>query len=174
VTQLGEELSTKKYNWDEETRTFSTTENNLVLNFSGIGGVTFDTGHSCTFKTASGCTFKTESNCTFDSGPYCTFKTGSSCTFKTGSSCTFDTGSSCTFDTGSDCTFTCKEKCVCIRRDIFEIIEIPVDQKIKLSGSKIPGFVLINPERTITIDGKEIKLSEDGCVAEELKVYRGK
>ena len=158
VTQLGEELSTKKYNWDEETRTFSTTENNLVLNFSGIGGVTFDTGHSCTFKTASGCTFKTESNCTFDSGPYCTFKTGSSCTF----------------DTGSDCTFTCKEKCVCIRRDIFEIIEIPVDQKIKLSGSKIPGFVLINPERTITIDGKEIKLSEDGCVAEELKVYRGK
>ena len=129
VTQLGEELSTKKYNWDEETRTFSTTENNLVLNFSGIDRLTFKTGYNCTFNTGSGCIFYT--------------------------------GSGCTFKTGYGCTFTCKEKCVCVRRDIFEIIEVPIGQKIKLNDGKIPGFVLINPERTITIDGKEIKLSEE-------------
>jgi len=153
VTQLGEELSTKKYNWDEETRTFSTTENNLVLNFSGIDRLTFKTGYNCTFNTGSDCTFNT--------GSSCTFKTGYGCTFNTEYGCTFNTGSGCTFKTGYGCTFTCKKKCVCVRRDIFEIIEVPIGQKIKLNDGKIPGFVLINPERTITIDGKEIKLSEE-------------
>ena len=105
VTKYGKKLSKKLYTWDEEARTFSTLEDDLVLDFDGINNCTFKTGSDCTFKTGSDCTFKTGSYCTFDTGSYCTFDTGSDCTFKTGSYCTFKTGFNCTFKTGSDCTF---------------------------------------------------------------------
>ena len=64
-----------------------------------------------------------------------TFKTGDYCIVKTGRSCTFKTGSSCTFDTGKECVY--------IRRDIYEIIEIPVDKKIKLNGYREKGFTVV-------------------------------
>ena len=79
VTKNGKKLNKKFYTWDEETKTFSTLEGGLVLDFNGIN------------------------NCTFDTGSYCTFDTGSGCTFKTGSGCTFKTDWNCTFDTGSYC-----------------------------------------------------------------------
>jgi hypothetical protein len=72
VTQNGIPLDPSKYTWDEETNTFSTNESNLVLDFSGINSVVFNTGHYCTFKTGH--------NCTFDTGSDCTFNTGSDCT----------------------------------------------------------------------------------------------
>ena len=99
VLQNGKPLSLDKFEWDEKTKTFSSNENDLVLDFAGIGN----------------CTFKTGWYCTFDTGDGCTFKTGSECTFKTGDGCTFDTGDSCTFKTGSDC--------VVVRRDVYEIIK---------------------------------------------------
>jgi len=119
VLQQGEHLSKDKFSWDEDTRTFSSSESNLVLDFSDLDDCTFNTGSSCTFntgsyctfKTGSYCTFKTGSDCTFDTGSYCTFKTGSYCTFDTGFECTFGTGSECTFDTGSECTFNTGSYC---------------------------------------------------------------
>jgi len=63
ITKNGKELDKSLYTWDEETRTFSTDENNLVLDFSNIDSCTFKTGHSCTFNTGSNCTFNTNSNC---------------------------------------------------------------------------------------------------------------
>jgi len=36
VTQYGKELEKSKYTFDEETKTFSSKENNLVLDFSKI------------------------------------------------------------------------------------------------------------------------------------------
>ena len=185
ITQNGEELSKEKYNWDENTQTLSTNENNLVLNFSKYNGVIFNTGDSCTFKTGDSCTFNTGHNCIFDTGSNCTFKTGSDCTFDTGDSCTFDTGSnctfntghncifdtgrsctfdtgdSCTFDTGDSCTFTCGEKCVCIRRDIYEVIEIPENKTIKLNEYGVKGYSFQLQKRKIVIDGKEIEMSEE-------------
>ena len=79
VTKDGKELSPDLYTWDEETKTFSTNEDKLVLDFSGWDGVTFKTGSFCTFKT----------------GAYCTFDTWHDCIFKTESDCTFDTGPKC-------------------------------------------------------------------------------
>ena len=105
VLQNGEQLSLDKFSWDESTRTFSSVENDLVLDFSNLNYYTFCTGSYCTFKTGSDCTFKTSYNCTFDTDSYCTFDTDSYCTFDTGSNCIFDTDSYCTFDTDSDCTF---------------------------------------------------------------------
>jgi hypothetical protein len=136
VLQNGTPLDLDKFSWDEKTKTFSTNENNLVLDFSGIDGVTFKTGSCCIFKTGSDCIFKT----------------GSDCIFKTGSDCTFKTGFSCTFTTGSEC--------VIVRRDIFEVIQPEKNQKIKLNGYTVKGYQDIKPH-VITIDGKDIEVSEE-------------
>ena len=49
VTKNGQPFT--DYTWDEETGTFSTTASGLVLDFSGVGGITFNTESYCTFKT---------------------------------------------------------------------------------------------------------------------------
>jgi len=119
ISQYGKKLALSKFSWDEKTKTFSSEENDLVIDFEDQNYCTFKTGSYCTFKTGSYCTFKTSSyctfdtgsNCTFDTSPNCTFDTDSYCTFGTGYGCTFGTGSDCTFDTGSDCTFDTDSYC---------------------------------------------------------------
>ena len=111
VTQNGKKLAKSKYSWNEKTRTFSSAEDNLVLDFTDIDGVTFKTGNKCTFKTGTHCAFNTRDNCTFDTGSYCTFDTKNKCTFDTSSYCKFKTGRSCTFDTKNKCTFDTGSYC---------------------------------------------------------------
>ena len=108
ITQLGEALDKEKYIIDKKSKSFSTTEDNLVLDFSDEYGWVF--------------------------------KTGSDCTFDTGSDCTFDTGSDCTFDTGYGCTFNTGSNCVAVRRDIYEVIEIPEGKKIKINEYGTKGW----------------------------------
>ena len=79
VTQNGKELDKSKYTWDESTKTFSTNENNLTLDFSNLNSVTFNTGSNCTFNTGYNCTFKTGSYCTFNTGYNCTFEVDEKC-----------------------------------------------------------------------------------------------
>jgi hypothetical protein len=179
VLQNGKLLPLDKFEWDEKSNTFSSNEDDLVLDFQGINNCTFKTGSDCTFKTGSDCTFKTGfdctfktgfdctfktgSYCTFDTGSYCTFdtgcgcifKTGSSCTFDTGFNCTFDTGSYCTFDTGFNCTFNAEENCVVVRRDIHEVIEIPFNTKIKLNECGVKGYQIMEDTQT---SGKRVKI----------------
>jgi uncharacterized cupin superfamily protein len=159
VTKDGKVLDPSFYNWDENTKTFSSDVDGLVLDFTGVDGVTFNTGHycvfltssECTFNTISFCTFLTGADCTFNVGPSCifntgfscTFKTGSSCTFKTGYSCTFKTGSSCTFKTGSSCIFEVGENCSLIRYDVKGVTEIPTGKKIQLNDYGISGYAVI-------------------------------
>ena len=179
VTQYGKPLSKDKYTWNEETKTFTSEEYNLVLDFYRIDGVTFNTNADCTFNTGSYCTFNTSSYCNFntgsycnfDTGPCCTFKTGFRCTFKTdfrctfktGSRCTFKTGSRCTFDTDYNCTFKTDPECVIVRRDVFEVIQVPKNTTIKLNDYRVKGYEIIKDTKTktktITIDGKEIEIS---------------
>jgi hypothetical protein len=64
-------LDKSLYTRDEKTKTLSTNENYLVLDFSDYSDCTFKTGSNCTFKTGYDCTFKTGSNCTFDTGSNC-------------------------------------------------------------------------------------------------------
>ena len=152
ITQKGKELDKSKYNWDETTKTLSTNENNLVIDFSDYSNYTFKTGSYCTFKTSSDCTFKT--------GSYCTFNTSYCCTFNTSYCCTFNTGADCTFNTGGNC--------VAIRYDVDGIIEIPKEITIKFNGYGISGYKIIEekkiPEtcngKVVEIDGKKYKLQE--------------
>ena len=113
VTQNGTPLDPRLYSWDGDTKTFSTNQDNLVIDFSSFDGVTFKTGH------------------------YCTFNTGPNCTFKTGHSCTFDTGYNCIFMTCSKCTFKTGDNCVLIRYDVKGITEIPPNTEIKLNKFEV-------------------------------------
>ena len=133
VLQNGKPLPLDKFERDEKTKTFSSNENDLVLDFAGIG--------VCTFKTGWNCTFKTEWNCTF----------------KTRDGCTFDTGGNCTFDTGSDCTFKTGSECVVVRRDVYEIIEIPEGKKIRLNEYGVKGYkVLVKKPKKVVLTMDEI------------------
>ena len=112
ILQNGNLLALSKFSWDEKTKTFSSAESDLVIDFLKISDCTFATGSRCTFKTGGGCMFTTGSCCTFTTGSYCTFKTGSGCMFTTGSCCTFTTWDDCTFPTGSHCTFKIGSGCM--------------------------------------------------------------
>jgi hypothetical protein len=182
IRQNGIELDKSKYSWNEKTKTLSTTENSLVLDFSDYDNVTFKTGsnctfktgysctfttgHSCTFYTCSDCTFYTGSDCTFDTGYSCTFKTGSDCTFTTGSDCifktgdvcTFTTGCSCTFYTGYSCTFKTGSNCVAIRYDVKGITEIPKDVTIKFNSHGFSGYTKVEEDKPNPCNGKVIEM----------------
>ncbi len=148
VTQFGKPLPKEKYTWDKKTKTFSTKEEHLIIDFNGNNGI-FCTGNFCIFYTGSNCIFRTGSDCNFKTKSGCIFRTGSDCNFKTGRSCTFTTGHGCTFTTGADC--------VIIRRDVFEVIRIPKKTTIKLKYYKIKGFT-----KTIVVDGKTIEITNKG------------
>ena len=61
VTRNDKPVSEDLYNWDESTKTFSSNEDGLVLDFNEYD-VTFITGSDCTFNTSSDCTFDTGSS----------------------------------------------------------------------------------------------------------------
>ena len=71
VLQNGKPLDLDEFEWDEKTNTFSSYEDNLVLDFANLDDCTFDTGFGCTFDTGSACTFNTGSDCTFKTDSDC-------------------------------------------------------------------------------------------------------
>jgi hypothetical protein len=168
VTKDGKILALSLYTWNEKAKTFSTNENGLVLDFTGVDGVTFKTSDKCTFNTGSFCTFKTGSDCIFNTGFKCTFKTGSECTFNTSHSCTFNIGSHCTFKTGSNCIFEVGVNCCLIRYDVRGVTEIPAYKKIKLNDHGMAGYIFMEEKKetptcngkVVEIDGKQYKLTE--------------
>ena len=81
VLQNGKPLDLDKFEWDEKTNTFTTQENDLMLDFGNIDNFNFNTGSYCNFNTGSYCNFKTGSDCNFNTGFNCNFKTGSYCIF---------------------------------------------------------------------------------------------
>lgn len=111
VLQSGKPLALNKFTWDEKTNTFSSNEDNLVIDFNHMHCCTFKTGHHCIFNTGNYCTFNTIHDCMFETGHHCVFHTTSYCIFKTGSYCTFDTGFDCMFNTSHNCTFKTQNNC---------------------------------------------------------------
>ena len=172
VTKDGTPLDPSKYSWDERIRVFSTNETNLDVNFSGHGAITFKTrgcckfltGNCCVFDTGNDCIFVTGRNCMFKTGTRCNFTTGDACVFFTCSDCTFDTGCGCVFKTGHSCIFKTGNNCFSMRYDVGGVLFIPENQSILLNGPRMPGYTIIEPPKLkhkITIDGKEIEISEE-------------
>ena len=69
----GNDVDKSLYKIDFEKKTFYSKEKNLVIDFSGLDGWTFDTLGNCKFVTGNYCKFVT--------GYYCEFKTGNNCSF---------------------------------------------------------------------------------------------
>ena len=164
VLQNGKPLPLDKFEWDEKTKTFSSNEDGLVLDFAGISNCTFNTLGGCTFNTLGGCTFKTGDGCTFNTLGGCTFDTGWSCTFVTGDRCTFVTGWGCTFKTG--------EKCVVVRRDVYEVIELSEGKKIRLNEYGVKGYkVLVKKPKKVVLTMDEIA-EKFGIDVKNLKIKK--
>ena len=111
VLKAGNPLDLNLFKWNEETRTFSSKENGLVLDFSDLNNCHFNTGSGCYFNTRQGCTFFAGSDCIFVTGSSCYFNTGFNCTFITGVGCEFNTSYNCTFKTSNSCTFNTSYGC---------------------------------------------------------------
>jgi len=130
ITQNGKVLDESKYKIDLKNRTFASTEDNLVLDFTGLSGWTFKTtGWVCIFHTGCGCIFHTGSFCTFTTLGNCTFTTLGNCTFTTLGDCTFNTDSDCTFDTGKGCVFMLYNINTCKFKKYDDNISIILDRK---------------------------------------------
>jgi len=149
VLQNGKPLDLDKFEWDKETKTFLTNENNLVLDFAEIDNCIFNTGDNCIFKTGDYCIFKTGDYCTFKTGWYCTFKTAWDCIFNTGGNCTFKTGDYCTFKTAWDCIFNTGDRCVIVNHNVFEVIQPKKGDIIQICPYEIKGH-LVNGVYSIT------------------------
>ena len=126
VLQNGKPIDLDKFEWNEEVRSFSTKEDNLIIDFTGSDNCTFTTGSGCIFTTWSGCTFTTKS----------------SCTFTTRSDCIFTTKSDCTFTTEYDCTFTTGSDCVIVNRNVFEVIQPEEGKVIQICPHGIAGHLI--------------------------------
>ena len=111
VLKNGKPLSLDKFTWDEKTRTFSSDEDGLVIDFSDVDNCNFITGSDCTFYTDEYCNFYTNSNCVFNTEYNCTFNTGVNCIFNTDSFCVFNTDYNCTFNTNEYCKFIAGGHC---------------------------------------------------------------
>jgi hypothetical protein len=122
VLQDGKPLDLDKFTWDDETKVFSSNEDNLVIDFIGVD------------------------DCKFVTGSDCTLATGSRCKFVTWGGCKFVTWSRCTFDTGGGCEFVTGSKCVVVRRDVYEVIELKKGVKTKLNGYVVKGYEVIEDE----------------------------
>jgi len=79
VLQDGQPLALHKFEWYKNTRVFSTTEDNLVIDFAGKNFVTFKTGSYCIFNIGFDCTFETGSHYIFNTGPFSTFTCQDQC-----------------------------------------------------------------------------------------------
>jgi hypothetical protein len=133
VSQNGVPLDPSLYTWDDETRTFTSAEDNLMLDFYNHDKCTFHTGGLCIFTAGSFCNFYTSSRCNFD----------------TGQDCNFYTGDDCTFDTGSFCTFTSGVKCIAIIRYCFWVVDLSDYKKVEFLK-----------DQTINLDGEIMKYKE--------------
>ena len=133
VLKNGIPLKKSKFKWNEKTLTFSSNEDNLVIDFTGINFCIFITGDNCVFVTGDNCIFIASFNCVFN---YRAFITGFNRAFITGNYCVFITSSNRTFYTGIEC--------VCIRSDVYEIIKIPENTKIKQNEYGVKGYVKLD------------------------------
>ena len=104
ILKNGQIVDSRKYDWNSETKTFSSEENGLVLDFGSLENVTIKVRNSCTINSGDSCTINSGFGCTINSGFGCTIKCGSYCTINSGSSCTINSGSSCTIKCGYSCT----------------------------------------------------------------------
>lgn len=141
ILKDGKPLALSKFSWCEETNTFSSNVDGLVIDFDKCDFITITAGVHCTIKTGWDCTITTGWNCTITTGSYCTITTSSYCTITTSSGCTITTYSDCTITAGWNCTIKTGSDCVIVRSDIFEVIQPKAGDTIQIFPYKTKGYL---------------------------------
>jgi uncharacterized protein (DUF2345 family) len=98
VLQNGKPLALNKFSWDEKTKTFSTNENNVLADFSGIDHVTLTAGGWSTLTAGD--------NSTLTAGGYSTLRAGNGCTLTAGWQGTLTAGGWSTLTAEDNSTLT--------------------------------------------------------------------
>lgn len=118
VLQNGKPLALNKFTWNEATKTFSSNENGLVIDFSDIDSATIDCRHSATIKCWDDATI----NC--------------------GYSATIDCWDDATINCGDHATIKCRgDQSAIINRNIFEVIQPKNGDTIQICPRDIPGHL---------------------------------
>ena len=104
VTLFGRPLSEDRYTWDSNTKTFTSSANNLIVSacrgLAACDCITFKlSGSHCAF-------FGLGSHCEFEAGAYCIFEVDGHCSFNVGNGCTIiSTSGDCEIqDAGIQCS----------------------------------------------------------------------
>lgn len=66
VLQNGKPLSLDKFEWDENTKTFSSNEDGLVLDFKGVDNLTINCRNYCAINCGYSCTINCRYYCTIN------------------------------------------------------------------------------------------------------------
>ena len=98
VRKNNKPLDISLYNWDEETGTFSTKENDLVIDFGNADNITFKIGFRTTIYCGSGCYI--------NSGSFCKCYVGHGCYLNIGSGCYINSGDFCNINSLVGCNIT--------------------------------------------------------------------
>ena len=165
VLKNGKPLSLNKFCWDGNSKTFSSNEDGLVVDFANMDYATIKCGHSPTINCGNfatiDCWDSATINCwdsaTINCRDYATIDCGYSATIKCGYSATIKCGNSATINCGNSATINCGgSKCVIIRRDNFEVIKPLSGDVIQTCPYQIQGYIkngLLNGEPHVIADG---------------------
>ena len=94
--------------------------------------------------------FKGVDNLTINCRNYCTINCESFCTINCGYYCTINCRYYCTINPKGD-------ECVVVRRDVYEIIEIPEGKKIRLNEYGVKGYkVLVKKPKKVVLTMDEV------------------
>lgn len=138
VTRFGEKCDESWYSWDEETKTFHTKENLLVIDFGGSCHLDITAGNNCTIITGGDCSVKTGDFCKINSESCCLFSTGYGCVFHVNDYCRFKTKSNCVFVVRDGCLFDVEAGCVIVSGSY---VIRPNPEKITfITGLGFPGI----------------------------------
>lgn len=146
-------LDRSLYTFDEKTRTFSSKENWIIVDFTWRYWITFDVDDYCVIRCGDNCIVRCGSSCFIDVGSFCSVSANNHCTFLAGNNCTFSTG----------------RYWIIRRKDVYEIIEAPINTEIKLNAHLIKWFTIVEKKEKIKIKTEDWQtISIDREKAEKL------
>ena len=135
VLQNGKPLDLTKFEWDEKTRTFSSYEDNLVLDFLLIDGSTINAGSYSTINAGI--------YSTITAGGESTINAVGGSTINAGSYSTITAGEGSTINAVGDSTITARgSDIVIVNRNIFEVILPKLDDIIQICPYNISGHLV--------------------------------
>jgi len=115
VLQNGKPLDLDKFSWNEETKTFSSSEDYLVLDFKEINDCIIKVGSCCTVDNYIGFC------CTITAGNYSFIKAGNSCNIETDAFSNIQARSNCKVTSGNNCIINVIANCD-VNADLYCVI----------------------------------------------------